>query len=167
MDRQALVEAGQLRIGETVATSFGTTTVDALVPRERDEPVYNLEIHRERVYRVGSLGTLVHNMCDSASMHRIGGGDADNLQLKVAETRLDPPGISVLKADSADDAAQMMREAFPMATNLHKLAEVVGTASVDAIRKAGFDIIPNAYVFSTMDGVGDRPRGENHHKTRI
>ncbi len=61
--RNKFVPAGELEIGEEVDTIHGTTKVTSIVPRAGPEPVYNLEIHREHVYRVGELGTLVHNTC--------------------------------------------------------------------------------------------------------
>ncbi len=57
--RNDYIPAGELEIGEEVDTIHGTTKVTSIVPRAGPEPVYNLEIHREHVYRVGELGTLV------------------------------------------------------------------------------------------------------------
>ncbi len=61
--RNDYIPAGELEVGEEVDTIHGTTKVTSIVPRAGPEPVYNLEIHREHVYRVGELGTLVHNTC--------------------------------------------------------------------------------------------------------
>jgi len=36
-----------------------------------------------------------------------------------------------------------MPEAFPAAERLHEVAQVVGSTTVDKIRSAGFDVIPN------------------------
>jgi hypothetical protein len=74
-------------------------------------------------------------------VHRVGGGDAGNLVLKPAETRLTPPGISVLLGGLPADAASEMRAAFPNAQRLHDAAKTVGTATVAQIRAAGFDVI--------------------------
>ena len=77
-------------------------------------------------------------------MHRIGGSRVENLRLKPHETTLDPPGISLLRASSPGEAArQMMREAFPAATALHHTAQVIASTTVDKIRQAGFDVVPN------------------------
>lgn len=61
-DRQDFVEAAKLRIGEHLRLADGSTAkLSGMTRRPRDEPVYNLEIHGEHVYHVGSIGTLVHN----------------------------------------------------------------------------------------------------------
>ncbi len=62
-DRKDYIPAGELTVGETVRTEHGLRRIGKILPRPRDEPVYNLEVHREHVYLVGSAGTLVHNSC--------------------------------------------------------------------------------------------------------
>jgi RHS repeat-associated protein len=75
-------------------------------------------------------------------VHRIGGGQPENLQLKPNErTKLDPPGISTLAGGTPQQAANDMRAAFPKGTNIQAASQTTGTASVDAIRAAGFDVI--------------------------
>ncbi len=76
-------------------------------------------------------------------IHRIGGGSVENLRLKPQETRLNPPGISVLKAPTPREAADQIRAAFPRAVDLHEAAKLVGTTTVEKIRAAGFDVIPD------------------------
>ncbi len=95
-----------------------------------------------------------------ADLHRIGGGDLDNLRLKPRETYLNPPGISVLKAATPGEAAKQMRAAFPKAKKLHEAVKTVGATTEDLIRKAGFDLIhvpsqvfPNHYRIIHPDGV--------------
>jgi hypothetical protein len=61
VDRQEWVPVGELQPGETVKTLKGTTTVVSYTMRDGPEPVYNWEIERDHVYRVGDLGILVHN----------------------------------------------------------------------------------------------------------
>ena len=60
-------------------------------------------------------------------IHRVGGNELENLQLKPAEAKLSPPGISVLKGGTPQDAAKQMREAFPKATKLHEASRTVAT----------------------------------------
>ena len=67
----------------------------------------------------------------------------ENLRLKPREATLDPPGISLLQALSPGEAARQMREAFPAANALHAAAQVVASTTVDKIRQAGFDVLPN------------------------
>ncbi len=62
VDRQAFVEVGNLRIGELVDTMYGRKHVVSITPIEHTDFLYNFET-TEHVYRVGSLGTLVHNTC--------------------------------------------------------------------------------------------------------
>jgi hypothetical protein len=76
-------------------------------------------------------------------IHRIGGGQVENLRLKPPEASLAPPGISVLKAPSPAGVAAQIRSAFPGASELHEACKVIGSTSVEAIRDAGFDIIAN------------------------
>ena len=76
-------------------------------------------------------------------MHRIGGSHVDNLRLKPREAILNPPGISLLRAPSPTEAARQIREAFPSADALHEAAQTIGSTTVDNIRQAGFDVLPN------------------------
>ena len=64
VDRQKFVKAVDLKPGEQVDTLHGFKKIVKILPRPRDELVYNLEVHREHVYRVGESGTLVHNNCN-------------------------------------------------------------------------------------------------------
>jgi hypothetical protein len=61
-DREEFVAVGQLQVGEQVDTEHGLRKVVSITPFEYKGFLYNLET-TEHVYRVGSLGTLVHNSC--------------------------------------------------------------------------------------------------------
>ncbi len=61
-DRQDFVAVGELRTGELVDTAYGLKRVISVTPIEHHGFLYNLET-TEHVFRVGSLGTLVHNSC--------------------------------------------------------------------------------------------------------
>jgi hypothetical protein len=76
-------------------------------------------------------------------IHRIGGGSVENLRLKAQEARLNPPGISVLKAPTPREVADQIRTAFPRAVDLHEAAKTVGTTTVEKNRAAGFDVVPD------------------------
>jgi hypothetical protein len=76
-------------------------------------------------------------------IHRIGGGSLENLRLKPREATLNPPGISVLRAPTPGEAALQIRKAFPEATDLHVASRVIGSATIESIQIAGFDLIPN------------------------
>lgn len=80
---------------------------------------------------------------DTTIIHRIGGGFAANLTLKPEEIALNPPGFSALLGGTPEDAAAQIRTAFPKAAKLHDQAKTVGSATIEAIRDAGFDVIPN------------------------
>jgi hypothetical protein len=81
---------------------------------------------------------------DVGTLHRIGGATIDNLRLKPAEATMAMPGISVLKADAPGEAAAAMRAAFPKAKGLQTAAATVGSATEEAIRATGFDVMPDA-----------------------
>jgi hypothetical protein len=93
-------------------------------------------------------------------IHRIGGGTVDNLRLKPREARLSMPGISVIRCDTPEEAAQQMRTTFPHASGLNAAATTIGSTSGGLIRAAGFDIIhvpsaslPNHYRIVHPSGV--------------
>lgn len=66
-DRREYVEVGNLRLGELVNTKFGLRRVESITTDSQyNGQLYNIET-TEHVYRVGSVGTLVHNFC----AHRI------------------------------------------------------------------------------------------------
>lgn len=94
-------------------------------------------------------------------IHRIGGARVENLRLKPKEAKLNPPGISVLKAPTPGEAAAEVRAAYPDATGLHEAAKTVGSSSTEAIRSAGFDVVatpsrrlPNHHRITHPEGVG-------------
>lgn len=91
-------------------------------------------------------------LTDNTKLFRIGGGNIDNLRLKSAELKLDPVGISLIRANSMDEAAKIMKEAYPNAINLHKLIDEGKISEINAksIREAGFDVIHNP-----TKGIGD------------
>lgn len=101
----------------------------------------------DKIKDASSVVKLSDNAADlgkaKKDIHRIGGGGVDNLKLKEAEKKLNPPGISVLKTDSPAEAAQQMRDAFPNATGLHEASKTVGSSSIEKIKEAGFDVIPD------------------------
>jgi hypothetical protein len=80
-------------------------------------------------------------MLIDASCHRIGGGNPSNLKLRPAEEKLHPPGISVLIGGTPEQAAADFRRVFGPHSSLGTKAGVIGTAVIDAIRNAGFDVV--------------------------
>jgi hypothetical protein len=75
-------------------------------------------------------------------VHRVGGGDANNLGLKPHEAKLEPPGISVLIGGTPAETAAAFRRVFGPKSNLGNAARTVGTAEIEQIRAAGFDVLP-------------------------
>jgi hypothetical protein len=73
---------------------------------------------------------------------RNGGGAAENLRLKPRETKLKPPGISLLLTHTPQEAAAQMRAVFGPGTRMFEASHVIGTVSLDDIRAAGFDVLP-------------------------
>lgn len=78
---------------------------------------------------------------DEAVVHRIGGGAPENLKLSPQDLKADTVGLSVLEGGTPEAARKQMLDAFPNATRMHKKAEIVGTATVSDVRKAGFEVI--------------------------
>ncbi len=81
-------------------------------------------------------------MATPNKVHRIGGASVENLRLKPREATLPTPGISVISAATPFDAAEEMRTGLPWAKQLHRLCETVASADLEAIRSAGFDLMP-------------------------
>jgi hypothetical protein len=138
------------------------------LPRMEQTTVYNVEVEEFHSYFAGK-GEAVwsHNGAEGScgvpkaavgeetvgqpaampaagnrDIHRIGGASVENLRLKPKEAKLNPPGISVLKTPTPGEAAAEMRAAYPDATGLHEAAKTVGSSTTEAIRGAGFDVIP-------------------------
>jgi len=79
---------------------------------------------------------------EGLAIHRIGGCKIANLRLKDREKALNPPGISVIMASTADEARQQIRQAFPRASGLREQTKLIASTSATAIRSAGFDVVP-------------------------
>jgi hypothetical protein len=77
-------------------------------------------------------------------VHRVGGGDVVNLRLSPIDQAQTPPGISVLLGGTPQDAANQMRQAFPGSRKWLQTAETVGSTTAEAIRQAGFEIVPDS-----------------------
>jgi len=96
-------------------------------------------------------------------VHRLGGGELANLRLKASERALAPPGISVFLGGTAQEAADQMRGVFRdkrKYQRLHRLAATVGSATIEVIRQAGFDVIPDPTSRFVNHGRIIHPRGE-------
>lgn len=73
-DRQEFIPVGKLQPGERVNTQFGMSRVVSVTPQpEFRGHLINLET-TEHVFRVGPLGTLVHNSCATQAYGGPGGG---------------------------------------------------------------------------------------------
>ncbi|MCA9136514.1 MAG: hypothetical protein KDB00_07140 [Planctomycetales bacterium] len=98
-DRQGYVQAATLEIGEQVRTHAGDTKqVVSLLPRPGPEAVFNLEVHGEHVYWVGTSGVLVHNtypdfdeipanLAHTSDARLASGGDLEGLTLTRTNSR--------------------------------------------------------------------------------
>ena len=60
-DKKGTVPLGELQKGETLRAATGDAKVQAVELHSQKVPVYNIEIHGEHVYEVGTLGLLAHN----------------------------------------------------------------------------------------------------------
>ena len=61
--REGWVEAGELELGEYVATRDGIAQLTRRALRPGLHKVYNIEVHQTHNYYVANLGILVHNGC--------------------------------------------------------------------------------------------------------
>jgi hypothetical protein len=73
--------------------------------------------------------------------HRIGGGEIQNLRLKPKEAKLTIPGISMILANSPEEAVRIFRSAFPEFLELQEAAKTIGTTTEELIRSVGFAIM--------------------------
>ena len=80
-------------------------------------------------------------LSDDTIVHRVGGGSVANLRPSALDRSLTPPGISLLFGGTPQEAADAMRRAFPTSRKWQSLAGTVGSATVGAVRAAGFDVI--------------------------
>ena len=80
-------------------------------------------------------------MLGDSPCHRIGGGGPNNLRMRPAEEKLNPPGISIMIGGTPELAAADFRRVFGPHSALGKKARTIGTANIDAIRDAGFDVV--------------------------
>lgn len=60
-DRQDFIPLAELLPGETLRAADGPAMVLSLVVLNKAVPVYNVEVHGEHVYQVGTFGIHVHN----------------------------------------------------------------------------------------------------------
>lgn len=76
-------------------------------------------------------------------VHRVGGGSMANLRLSSLDEKQTPPGVSVLLGGTPQEAAVQMRRAFPLSRKWREAAHTVGTTTAEALRAAGFEIVPD------------------------
>ena len=62
-DRNAWVQAGQLRPGERLVTPNGPVTIRSIAEKKGVHRVFNLEVDDSHSYLVGELGVWAHNSC--------------------------------------------------------------------------------------------------------
>lgn len=60
-DQHDWVAVADLKPGERVRTGTGVTNVESITSRPEPEPVYNIEVDGDHVYRVSESALLVHN----------------------------------------------------------------------------------------------------------
>jgi hypothetical protein len=85
-DREQFVRADALQPGEHVVGTDGPAAVASAEPRHEAIPVYNLEVHVDHAYRVGSAGVIVHNSADDC--WRLPLSNADKVRLRAEATDL-------------------------------------------------------------------------------
>ena len=136
--------ADKIRIADVPRTRDGLlVAVESVEDSGRVETVHNWEIADHHTYCVSATeeGASVWAHNQDGCVHRVGGGDEKNLGLKSREAKLDPPGISVLIGGTPADTAAAFRRVFGPKSSLGKAAKTVGTAEIEKIRAAGFDVV--------------------------
>lgn len=88
--REDWVEAGELELGEYVATKDGVVQLTLFSQRPGRHKVYNLEVHKTHNYYVSNLGILVHNSCAGK-----GGGSPKRTKQGGAITEPDLPAKTI------------------------------------------------------------------------
>jgi hypothetical protein len=118
--------------------------VQGVAPSGALETLYNWRVQDFHTCFVGpeewGFSVWAHN--SDGCVHRVGGGDEKNLGLKPHEATLDPPGISVLIGGTPAETTAAFRRVFGPKSSLGKAARTVGTAEIEQIRAAGFDVVP-------------------------
>ena len=110
------------------------------------------------LFAKSGAGTSADDVVEVAlDLHSIGGGEVDNLKLKPKELEMDEPGISFLKNETPQAAANQMRKEFP---RMMEGVNEVGSTNADLVRQAGFEIkadatrrFPNHYKLTHPDGA--------------
>ena len=136
VDRQDFVPVGELRVGELVETEFGAKRVQSVEFWTGFEGLlYNLET-TEHVFRVGSVGTLVHNGCAVAPYAEVGGhhifskrafegvtGYKEGGAFSIGRTELSRLGLKHLGADSLTTTQQRLFRELAASGRANTLAE--------------------------------------------
>ena len=76
-------------------------------------------------------------------VHRVGGGSVANLRPSPLDLQETPPGISALLGGTPQEAAGQMRRAFPGSRKWRQTAGTVASTTAEALRQAGFEVIPD------------------------
>lgn len=63
-NREEFVRLDELQVGDELDTLDGTSKVVRIKSISTRQDVYNIEVDREHVYRIGTTGVLVHNVGD-------------------------------------------------------------------------------------------------------
>jgi hypothetical protein len=82
------------------------------------------------------------SVAPDTAVHRIGGCGLANLRLSALDRAQTPPGLSVLLGGTPHEAAGQMRRAYPRSRKWSG-PQMVATATAEAIRRAGFEVIPD------------------------
>jgi anthranilate phosphoribosyltransferase len=78
---------------------------------------------------------------DDVIVHHVGGAELVNLRLGPLDAAQTPPGLSILAGGTPQEAADTMRRVFKNSKKWQRLAGTVASATVRAIRAAGFEVI--------------------------
>jgi hypothetical protein len=132
VDHQAFVPVGLLEPGTRVKTHLDQIqTIVSLHPRPGPpEKVYNLEVHGEHVYYVGTNSILVHNLYDSEILGR-------NLASGAANPRI---YLDKIRAKGYQAAHIVPTSTWAKSNNISKFAKKAIADSHAKLKSVGIDI---------------------------
>lgn len=112
------VAAQELTVGERFLTAKGSVTKLHVIVKRTDEPVFNIEVHREHVYCAGTACILVHNSCPEFAYRSLNPIDIANIQAGIGVIRSGRKGplafADTIQANARDTRFIPVTETFDL-----------------------------------------------------
>jgi len=136
IDRQTWVPAGNLQPGEQLKTLTGVVACETIQHRQDVQPVYNVEVDADHVYRVGEAGVLAHNMSNESCGPSSGSTPDAPRGLATGEVPLGTP---------------MTREGHDLVATLRRNGD-----AIDQRQFVSGDLTPEEIALGRQTGIGWR-----------